>query len=83
MGLLHALEGLVLGITGKRGLWTALAAAADTVPQLRELDYVWLGKRCIGTMRPRRGQTLRDRAKGIQFGLGTRRGYSRGSGRIN
>jgi hypothetical protein len=45
MGLFHALEGLVLGITGKRGLWTALAAAADTVPQLRELDYESLKKR--------------------------------------
>jgi hypothetical protein len=45
MGLLHALEGLVLGITGKRGLWTALAVAADTVPQLRELDYARLEKR--------------------------------------
>jgi hypothetical protein len=45
MGLLHALEGLVLGITGKRGLWAALAAAADTVPQLRELDYTRLEKR--------------------------------------
>jgi hypothetical protein len=38
MGLLHALEGLVLGRNGKRGLWTALGAAAETVPQLRELD---------------------------------------------
>jgi len=46
MGLLHALEGLVLGITGKRGLWIALAAAADTVPQLREVvDYAELEKR--------------------------------------
>ena len=45
MGLLHALESLVLGITGKRGLWTALAAAADTVPQLRALDYTRLQKR--------------------------------------
>lgn len=45
IGLFHALEGLVLGITGKRGLWTALAAAADTVPQLRELDYAHLEKR--------------------------------------
>jgi hypothetical protein len=45
MGLLQALEGLVLGITGKRGLWTALAAAADTVPQLRELDYNRVEKR--------------------------------------
>jgi len=45
MGLLHALEGLVLGITGKRGLWTALAVAADSLPQLRELDYERLEKR--------------------------------------
>ena len=45
MRLLHALEGLVLGITGKRGLWTALAAAAYTMPQLRELDYAHLEKR--------------------------------------
>jgi len=45
MGLLHALESLVLGITGKRGLWAALAAAADTMPQLRELDYARL-KNC-------------------------------------
>jgi hypothetical protein len=43
MGLLQALEGLVLGITGKRGLWTALAA--DSLPQLRELDYERLEKR--------------------------------------
>jgi hypothetical protein len=45
MGLFHALEALVLGITGKRGLWTALAAAADTVPRLKELDYPRLEKR--------------------------------------
>jgi hypothetical protein len=45
MGLLHALETLVLGITGKRALWTALAAVADIVPQLRELDYARLEKR--------------------------------------
>ena len=45
MGLFHAFEGLVLGITGKRALWTALAAAADTAPQLRLLDYARLEKR--------------------------------------
>ena len=45
LGLLHALEGLVLGITGKRALWTALAVAADALPQLRELDYARLQKR--------------------------------------
>lgn len=42
LGLLHALEALMLGITGKRALWTALAAAAERVPQLRLLDYAKL-----------------------------------------
>jgi hypothetical protein len=45
LGLLHALEGLILGITGKRALWTALAVAADAVPELRQLDYARLQKR--------------------------------------
>jgi DNA-binding MarR family transcriptional regulator len=47
MGLLHALESLALGITGKRGLWTALSAAADNQPRLRELDYAMLEERAI------------------------------------
>jgi hypothetical protein len=59
MGLFHALEGLVLGIFGKRGLWTALAAAADTVPQLRELDYGRLIKRASDQCR----QSWRDPSK--------------------
>lgn len=45
MGLFLALEGLALGITGKRALWRALAAASATVPQLRSLDYDALEKR--------------------------------------
>jgi hypothetical protein len=45
LGLFHALEGLVLGITGKRALWAALAVAAGAVPQLCELDYARLQKR--------------------------------------
>jgi hypothetical protein len=44
MGLFLALEGLALGITGKRALWRALAAASATVPQLRPLDYDALEK---------------------------------------
>jgi hypothetical protein len=32
LALLHALEGLFLGITGKQALWTALAVTADAVP---------------------------------------------------
>jgi hypothetical protein len=47
MGLLHALESLVLGITGKRGLWAALESAADTMPELRELDYARLKNRAL------------------------------------
>jgi hypothetical protein len=45
LGLLLALEGLVLGITGKQALWIALAVAVDAAPQLRELDYTRLKKR--------------------------------------
>jgi ferritin-like metal-binding protein YciE len=45
LGLLQALEALMLGITGKRALWTALAAAAERVPQLRALDYATLEQR--------------------------------------
>jgi hypothetical protein len=47
MGLLRALESLVLGITGKRGLWTALAVAADATPKLREWDYARLKNRAF------------------------------------
>lgn len=45
LGLLQALEALMLGITGKRALWSALAAAAERVPQLRTLDYATLERR--------------------------------------
>jgi hypothetical protein len=47
LGLLHALEALMLGITGKRALWTALATAAEDVPQLRPLDYAKLERRAV------------------------------------
>jgi hypothetical protein len=47
LGLFQALEALMLGITGKRALWTALAAAAERVPQLRGLDYAMLERRAI------------------------------------
>jgi hypothetical protein len=45
MGLLHALEGLALGIAGKRALWTALEVVALNVPQLRVVDYARLQTR--------------------------------------
>jgi hypothetical protein len=45
LGLLDALEGLLLGITGKGALWSALEAAAENVPSLRGLDYARLQQR--------------------------------------
>lgn len=45
VGLLEALEGLVMGITGKQLLWRALASAAKTWPQLQGLDYAELENR--------------------------------------
>ena len=47
VGLLLALEALVLGITGKRSLWRALQAASRNVPQLARLDYAGLENRAI------------------------------------
>jgi hypothetical protein len=47
MGLFLALEGLALGIHGKRSLWRALAAASETLPRLRKLDYVALESRAV------------------------------------
>lgn len=47
MGLFLALEGLALGIQGKRSLWRALAAASQTTPRLRGLDYAMLERRAV------------------------------------
>jgi len=47
MGLFLALEGLALGIHGKRSLWRALVAASQTAPHLRGLDYAMLEKRAV------------------------------------
>lgn len=47
MGLFLALEGLALGINGKRSLWLALAAASETAPHLRGPDYATLEKRAV------------------------------------
>jgi hypothetical protein len=47
VGLLLALEALVLGITGKRSLWRALKSASRTMPELARLDYSGLENRAI------------------------------------
>jgi len=47
MGLFLALEGLALGIYGKRLLWCGLATASETVSRLRGPDYETLEKRAM------------------------------------
>lgn len=47
MGLFLALEGVALGISGKRSLWRALATASETAPHLRGPAYVTLEKRAV------------------------------------
>jgi hypothetical protein len=44
-GLLQALEGLALGITGKELLWRSLTAIASTFPPLQGTDFSALAKR--------------------------------------
>jgi hypothetical protein len=39
------LEGLVLGVTGKRALWIALHGIAETEPRLRRFDFDGLRRR--------------------------------------
>ena len=47
MGLVQALEVLVLGITGKQLLWRALNSALGTSPLLRGVDLAQLEERAI------------------------------------
>src|ERR671917_118622 len=42
---LEALETVSLGIAGKAALWHALAATAESAPELNGLDYARLGRR--------------------------------------
>jgi hypothetical protein len=39
LGLLESLEGLVLGITGKKGLWRALSVVIKPEAALKEIDF--------------------------------------------
>lgn len=45
LGLLQALEGLALGITGKQLLWRALQTVEASYPQLQGIDLVALEQR--------------------------------------
>src|SRR5207249_4197585 len=55
--LFESLEGLAIGIEGKRLLWRALATAASTAPDLRGTDYERLEQRA--DEQRRRVETLR------------------------
>jgi hypothetical protein len=46
-GLFLALEGLALGIQGKRSLWRALAVVSEAIPRLQNRDYVELERRAV------------------------------------
>jgi hypothetical protein len=43
--LLETLEAMAIGIEGKRALWRALAAAAESTPRLQVVDYKRLEQR--------------------------------------
>ena len=45
MGLFNALEALLIGITGKEALWSALEAASENVVSLGGVDYARLQQR--------------------------------------
>lgn len=47
MGLFLALEVLIVGITGKHALWTALAVASENVSTLKGFNYEHLQKRAL------------------------------------
>jgi hypothetical protein len=47
VGFLQALEGLVLGIKGKEGLWRALQAVKKSHPPLERFDFERLEQRAI------------------------------------
>lgn len=47
IGLVEALEGLVLGIKGKEGLWSALAAIQAAWSPLKQFDFSRLKQRAI------------------------------------
>lgn len=47
LALLQSLEGLSLGITGKRSLWRTLAAASESWQQPREIDFARLEARAL------------------------------------
>ena len=63
MGLLDALEALLIGITGKEALWSALEAASENVASLRGMGLRAAAATCTGTMRPGGRQAVGERPR--------------------
>jgi hypothetical protein len=62
-GLFLAFEALVLGITGKRALWAALATVQNDWPQLQRFDLARLQDRALeqaGQVEVRRLEAARE-----------------------
>jgi hypothetical protein len=51
LSVLQALEAVVVGVEGKRALWTALSASSIVAPQLQGLDYARLTERAVDQQR--------------------------------
>jgi len=60
LGLMQALEGLSLGILGKRALWRTLSAAAEAIPAAQEFDFPQLEKRAEEQFAQVQARILRD-----------------------
>jgi hypothetical protein len=65
IGLFHALEGLVLGIFGKRGPLDRSSGSCRYRAATSRIGLRTADKACSGSMRARRGETLRGRARCI------------------
>jgi hypothetical protein len=57
LGLLLALEGLIMGVTGKRLLWRALAAA--NLPKLEKFDFEKLQRRAEEQLKRAKAEQIR------------------------
>lgn len=57
LGLLLALEGLIMGVTGKRPLWRALAAA--NLPKLEKFDFEKLQRRAEEQLKRAKAEQIR------------------------
>ncbi len=62
-GLVQGLEALVLGITGKKLLWRALAALREDWPQLQRFDLARLERRAVDQAEQTDAQRIEAAAK--------------------